>query len=105
MFPKAKTLEYYGLWDKQTVDDWKEQFTEDIKIIKTPGHNYTSISLLVKTEKGVVAIVGDVFWKEDFPKDDIYADDKEKLEQSRKKVLELADYIIPGHGDIFKVKK
>src|SRR3990167_6569736 len=39
MFPEAKTLEYYGLWDKNTAQDWPEQFSEDIKIIKTPGHS------------------------------------------------------------------
>lgn len=105
LFPNAKVLEYYGIWDKDTVDDWKEQFSDDIKIIKTPGHSYTGISLIVKTEKGIVAIVGDVFWKKDEPKDDIYADDKEKLEESRKKVLEIADWIVPGHADIFKVEK
>ncbi len=105
MFPKAKTLEYFGLWNGGSVEDWKEQFTEDIRIIKTPGHNYDGISLLVKTKKGIVAIVGDVFWKESFPEDDPYASDKEKLKESRKKILELADYIIPGHGKMFKVKK
>jgi len=105
MFPKAKTLEYYGVWDKNTVDDWDEYFTDDIKIIKTPGHNFTSITLLVKTKKGTVAICGDVFWKEDFPEEDEYADDTEKLKESRKKILELADYVIPGHSDIYKVKK
>jgi glyoxylase-like metal-dependent hydrolase (beta-lactamase superfamily II) len=105
MFPEAKTLEYFGLWDRNTVEDWKEQFTENIRIIKTPGHNYDSITLLVKTDDGIVAICGDVFWKEDFPKDDPYASDKEKLEESRKKVLEMADYIIPGHGKMFKVEK
>lgn len=105
MFPKAKTLEYYGLWDKNTVEDWKEQFTDNIRIIKTPGHNGTSITLLVKTKKGIIAICGDVFWKEDFPKDDAYASDKEKLEESRKRVLEVADWIIPGHGGMYKVEK
>ncbi len=105
MFPKAKTLEYYGLWHKQTVEDWQEQFTDDIRIIKTPGHDYSSITLLVKTEKGTVAICGDVFWKENSPEDDIYASDKEELKQSREKVLEMADYIIPGHGGMFKIKK
>ena len=104
MFPKAKTLEYYGLWDKNTVDDWKEQFTDDIRIIKTPGHNYDSLTLLVKTDKGIFAVCGDVFWKENFPEDDPYASDKEKLEESRKKVLEMADWVIPGHGPIFEVK-
>lgn len=105
MFPTAKTLEYWGLWDKNTVEDWKEQFTKDIKIIKTPGHNYDCISLLVKTRKGIVAIVGDLFWKENFPKDDPYASDEKELKESRKKILKIANYIIPGHGKMFKVEK
>ena len=105
MFPDAKTLEFYGIWYKNTCDAWEEQFTKDIKIIKTPGHDSTSITLLVKTNKGIVAICGDVFWKENQPDKDIYADNPRLLKESRKKVLELADYIIPGHADIFKVKK
>ncbi|KPJ55137.1 hypothetical protein AMJ47_01310 [Parcubacteria bacterium DG_72] len=105
MFPKAKTLEYFGLWQGQTVDDWQEQFTDDIRIIRTPGHNYDSISLLVKIEKGIVAIVGDVFWKEGLPIEDEYSTDPAALKQSRKKILESADYIIPGHGPMYKVEK
>jgi len=105
MFPNAKTLEYWGLWDRNTVEDWQEQFTDNIKVIKTPGHNYDSLTLIVKTNKGTIAICGDVFWKENFPEDDPYASDKEKLKESRKKVLEMADWIIPGHGKMFKVKK
>lgn len=102
MFPRAKTLEYWGLWDKNTVEDWKEQFTENIRIVKTPGHNYDSITLFVKTDKGIIAVCGDVFWKENFPGNDPYASDKEKLKESRKKILEMADYVIPGHGKMFK---
>lgn len=105
MFPDAKTLEYWGIWYENKVEDWKEQFTKNIRIIKTPGHNYDGITLLVKTEKGIVAICGDVFWKENFPEDDPYASDKDKLKESRKKILDIADYIIPGHGKMFKVKK
>ena len=82
MFPNAKTLEFYGLWDKNTVDDWDEQFTDDIKIIKTPGHDSTGITLLVKTTNGTVAICGDVFWKKDYPENDAYADEPEKLKES-----------------------
>jgi glyoxylase-like metal-dependent hydrolase (beta-lactamase superfamily II) len=105
MFPKAKTLEYWGLWDKNTVEDWEEQFTDDIKIVKTPGHNYDGITLLVKTDEGNIAICGDVFWKENFPENDAYASDMELLEKSRKQVLEMADYVIPGHSGMFKVRK
>ncbi|MBW2992987.1 MBL fold metallo-hydrolase [Candidatus Woesearchaeota archaeon] len=105
MFAKAKSLDCWGYWEG---DVWKEsdgRITDDISFIKTPGHSSDSVTLLVKTKKGIVAICGDVFWKEDFPKDDPYASDKKKLAVSRKKVLEIADFIIPGHGKMFKVKK
>lgn len=102
MFPKAKMLEYWGIWEDDKCEDWQSQFTDDIKIIKTPGHSYDSITLLVKAEKGIVAICGDVFWKENLPKDDPYASDKIKLEESRKEVLQVSDWIIPGHGKMFK---
>ena len=103
MFKKAKTLEYYGLWDKFGVEDWKERFSENIQILRTPGHDRTSITLFVKTEKGVVAVCGDVFWKENYPKEDFFAEDQEKLKESRKLVYKMADWIIPGHGPIYRV--
>lgn len=108
MFPKAKTLEYFGLWNKESVEDWPEQFSPHIQILRTPGHDYTGITLLVTTNNGVVAICGDVFWKEDYPKDpkdDAFASDYEKLAKSRKTILEMADWIVPGHAGIYKVKK
>ncbi|PIT93910.1 MBL fold hydrolase, partial [Candidatus Falkowbacteria bacterium CG10_big_fil_rev_8_21_14_0_10_43_11] len=80
----------------------QEQFSEDIKIIKTPGHSYDGLTLLVKTPDGVVAVCGDVFWEKDFLENDQYATDSEKLKESRKTVLESADRIIPGHAGMFK---
>lgn len=105
LFPNARILEYFGIWHENTVDEWPEQFTPDIKIIKTPGHNYDSLTLLVKTKQGTIAICGDVFWKENEPKNDPYASDQQKLQQSRKKISTSADFIIPGHGKMFKTKK
>lgn len=104
MFAKAKTLEYFGLWDKNVCNDWNSRFSDDIRIIKTPGHSFDSITLLAKTSGGIVAVCGDVFWKENFPKSDPYASDKKKLKESRKKILKMADFIIPGHGKMFKTK-
>src|SRR3989339_341831 len=103
MFPEAKTLEYFGLWDKNTVQDWQEQFSKDIKIIKTPGHSLDGLTLLVKTSDGTVAVCGDVFWKKDFPENDQYATDGEKLKESRKAVLASAGWIIPGHAGMYKI--
>jgi len=36
---------------------------------------------------------------------DPFVKDKVALMNSRKKLLEIADYIIPGHGKMFKVEK
>ncbi|GEM_PF-202542 len=110
MFPEAKTLEYYGLWDKDTVKNWSEDFTANIQILHTPGHDQTGITLLVTTgpgseHPGVVAICGDVFWRENYPEnpqDDAYASNPGKLKSSRQTILKMADWIIPGHGGIYK---
>ncbi len=88
----------------------------DIEIIKTPGHDQFHCSVLVKTNKlGKVIVAGDVFWwengqeqktdKESLMKyKDPYVKNEEELMNSRKKILEVADYIIPGHGKMFKVE-
>lgn len=105
MFPNAKTLEFFGLWEKNTAHDWKEQFSPDIQIMRTPGHDYTGITLFVQTKDGVVAICGDIFWRENYPQDpqdDAFASDIVKLKQSRESVLRMADWIVPGHAGMYK---
>lgn len=87
----------------------------DIEIIQTPGHVLEHISLLVNTDEGKVAIAGDVIWwlDDEEQKFDINQKDHsqakgknmETLIESRKKLIKLADYIIPGHGKMFKVDK
>ena len=69
-----------------------------------------------KTDKGNIVIAEDLFWwaeGEEQKTDresllnlkDEYMKDWDALIKSRKKVLDLADFIIPGHGSMFKVKK
>jgi len=89
----------------------------NIEIISTPGHDQSHSTVLVDTKKfGKVAIAADVFWWADneeqktdkeslIGREDPYVKDKKKLIESRKKILEKADYIIPGHGKMFKVKR
>ncbi len=84
----------------------------DIKIIKTPGHSLEHSSLLVETEKGKILVGADIFWwKEseeqiiDVERHDDFASDMKTLIETRKEVLKIADYIIPGHGKMFKVEK
>lgn len=88
----------------------------NVEVIETPGHAHEHASLLVETKIGKIAIAGDLFWWRDDEKQetdyeslmnhkDPYVKDEEVLKESRKKILEIADYIIPGHGKMFKVKK
>lgn len=85
----------------------------DIKIIQTPGHDQFHGSLVVPTNDGIVVVAGDVFWWDDSEKQitdrkslmehtDPFMKDLKSLNKSRQEVLKIADYIIPGHGKIFK---
>lgn len=97
--------------DKERKHDGFIPDTE-LAIIQTPGHTLDHCSLMVPTDRGMVAVAGDVFWwpddeeqKVEVAKDDVYAVDKKLLTESRKKILTMADFIIPGHGRMFRVEK
>lgn len=114
IFSKAKVLDddtiYEG--DKEIAHGGFIPGTK-VKIIKTPGHEKFHGSLVVPTEKGVVVVAGDVFLWADKEKQKIdrksllehkdpFVKDEKALLESRKKVLKIADWIIPGHGKRFK---
>lgn len=106
MFSNAKSVDYDGIWDGDVCEYSNTQdvvkISDGISAVKTPGHSHDSITFLVLTSRGKVAVCGDVFWKKDYPltaEEDAFARDKKALELSRKKVLEIADFIIPGHGE------
>ena len=118
IFEKAKFITFDAnlVYDKDLLLEFdKHMLGKDIEIIETPGHVLEHISLLVSTPKGRVAIAGDVIWWLDGEKQlfDINQKDHsqakglnmEKLIESRKNLLEKADYIIPGHGKMFEVQK
>ena len=89
-----------------------------------PG-NYKSLNKIRKfvarfakqaglSDDGIYAVAGDVFWWTDDQEQtmDVNAPDNDpehmnhtKLTQSRKKLLAIADFIIPGHGEMFTVGK
>jgi len=119
MFKNAKVLDSESIYESSggIYEHNNRVPGTNIKIIATPGHTQAHCSVLVNTaEYGKVAVVADVFWWEDEAQEEInkksllklkdpYADDKEELNKSRRKVLEIADYIVPGHGKMFKVNK
>lgn len=113
IFDNAKILdngEIYA-WDSVIKDHDGKIPGTTIKIFKTPGHDPFHCSVLLNTQEyGKVVIAGDVFWwmdgiEQNIDTEDPYVKDKKQLTESRNKILELADYIIPGHGKMFKVNK
>ena len=114
IFTKAKLVTYD---DNMVYDqDLMIKFDKHIlgphtEIISTPGHVDDHISLLVNTCKGVVAIAGDVFWwpagEKQYPDNPVSPDgtDHQKLAESQAILMRMADFIIPGHGKMFRVNK
>ncbi|MCX6740289.1 MAG: MBL fold metallo-hydrolase [Candidatus Parcubacteria bacterium] len=82
----------------------KNIITPNVYIISTPGHEMDECTVIAKTEKGIIAIAGDLFVSKQKEKN-IVVKDKKELIKSQEKVVKLADYIIPGHGGMFKVVK
>lgn len=106
LFPQALFVDSMGEFkkDKFLLAEAERNLTENVRITRTPGHALEDISIIVKTEKGIIAIIGDVFWKAGDNKL-IQIESKKKLKQSREKVLRIAEWLIPGHGKMFKNPK
>jgi glyoxylase-like metal-dependent hydrolase (beta-lactamase superfamily II) len=81
------------------------ELTPEVRVVATPGHTPEDLSVLVRTPRGVVAIVGDLFesasdaevWVQ-------HSQDPERQRHSRAEVLQVADFIVPGHGDMFATR-
>ena len=116
IFENAKVLNTYEIYDgdNQTEHGGKIPGT-GLEILQTPGHAPEHASLVVPTANGTYVIAGDCFWWTDEEEqitdvnkiDDVHPEeaDMKELVESRMRVLEIADYVIPGHGKTFKVEK
>jgi glyoxylase-like metal-dependent hydrolase (beta-lactamase superfamily II) len=105
-----------GLFERARVHDHKAEYRADqwlsrdaegheitpsLRLIRTPGHSHEDITLLAGTADGVVAVVGDLWWRPNGPIEDPVAPDADLLRASRLRVLAAADLIVPGHGGPF----
>lgn len=111
LFPKAPLVVGFDIYHGDIATFFQEnyQIDDNITVTGMVGHDDRSIGVLVKTDIGMVAVTGDLFeaehdWKN--AKDWLAFSKKPKNQiKNRARVWELADYIVPGHGDIFKVDK
>lgn len=107
LFPRAQAIDYWGYWNGHAYryNTMSRKFSDNIFIQTTPGHSDDNITLFVTTGDGVYAVCGDVFWDRNGPPADRFANDNDQLQKSRRIILDRADFVVPGHGDIFAVSE
>lgn len=116
IFDNAKIITPSEIYDNDNQVEIEDKIPgTDLEIIQTPGHSPEHCSLVIPTEEGTYVVAGDVFWwmDDEEQKIDVGKEDDAhpaeahmpKIIESRKKILKIADYIIPGHGKMFKVEK
>ena len=98
-FPKEGKIKRFELVDGVEV-------AKDVSILFTPGHSEDCISVVVDTSEGKIVMAGDAIDSKEFA--DLNVQPKlylnlEDFNKSREKILKIADYIVPGHGGIFKL--
>lgn len=88
------------------------ELDKGINVIATPGHTLDSISVIVKdTNLGkIAAICGDLFENvNDCSNESIWIDAGSESEtdqrKERIKIAQMANVIIPGHGEMFQVNE
>ncbi|XP_018336197.1 metallo-beta-lactamase domain-containing protein 1 [Agrilus planipennis] len=100
--------DFYHNVDFNTQLEYK--LGEYVKVVPTPGHTLQDVSVIAKVpDLGTVAITGDLFENEnDLNDESIWisagSDSQELQRKNRNFILSLADWIVPGHGPMFKVK-
>jgi glyoxylase-like metal-dependent hydrolase (beta-lactamase superfamily II) len=115
MFEKATVVDGDTVYEKDNETGYKNKVPgTNLEVILTPGHAHEHAALLATTKKGKIVIAADVFWWTSEEKqrtdnietlinrEDPFTENWEVLKESRKKVLKIADWIIPGHGKMFK---
>ena len=105
LFPNAEVVDF---WARYRGDQWLDHEGEGHRVsdhavlILTPGHTAEDLTLLVRTDEGVVACTH-AWWRDDqTPQVDPLAEDQAALEVSRARILAEADVVVPGHGPPFR---
>jgi len=108
LFPNAEIVDFWArykddLWLDNGGDGWN--MTPHTQLWLTPGHTEEDASLVIDAEDGTYVLTH-LWWKTDrTPEIDPYSPDQAELERQRARVLEVADIVIPGHGEPFRVER
>lgn len=104
LFPNAEVVDFWGMYKG---DMWRDhgdgyEVASGITVLRTPGHTAEDASLLVETTEGTYALTHCWWFPDMTPDKDPIAWNQAKLDESRQKIVTMADWIIPGHGKMVK---
>jgi len=108
LFVGASLYDYASIY---ASDQWLDSgdghaITPNVKIMHTPGHTIEDATLVIANVTNIQASPCTVaichLWWYEGKDDDPTAQNMDQLRTSRTKVLALTDFIVPGHGGIFK---
>ena len=108
LFPEAEVVDFWArykddLWLDMPGDGYR--LSPRAQLWLTPGHTPQDASLIVDADDGVYAMTH-LWWHADMtPEVDPFSDDQAALEANRRRVLGVADIVIPGHGGPFRVER
>jgi glyoxylase-like metal-dependent hydrolase (beta-lactamase superfamily II) len=103
LFPNAAVHDHWATYrgiDWEDADAEGRILTPSVALIRVPGHTAQDIAVVAGTEQGTVVFTH-AWWDADGPPEDPTAEDPEALRASRRRIRELADRIVPGHGEPF----
>ena len=106
LFQRARIHDFWAtyvddLWIDRPFEGGVEQLSPSVRLMLTPGHSAQDISTLAETADGLT-VCTHVWWHEQGPAEDPFAEDQAMLSRSRQAVLELGPtLVVPGHGSPF----
>ena len=104
IFPNAAVHDHWAIY---RGTDWEDSdcdgrvLTPSVQLARTPGHTAQDLVLLAGTVDGIVVTTHSWF-RADSAAEDEDPDDLEQLRESRRRILEVANLIVPGHGPAFR---
>ena len=103
LFPNAAVHDHWAIY---RGTDWEDSdcdgrvLTPSVQLARTPGHTEQDLVLLAGTADGMVVTTHSWFHADSAAEDED-PDDLEQLHESRRRILDVADLIVPGHGPAF----
>jgi len=103
LFPEARVHDHWAIYHRDTWTDRAADgflLSPSVRLIATPGHTRQDITILAGSPDGIVAFTH-LWWSAEGPDEDPLAEDMQALHASRRRVLQVADRVVPGHGSPF----